>query len=76
MEKSAYVNYKSDIHGTGAGQIVDIIEKNDKTIVLVEPLFNDKDRRNRERENILIPLELKDVKVVDQTELNKRMRFR
>lgn len=76
MEKSAYVNYKSDIYGAGAGQIVDIIEKNDKTIVLVEPLFNDKDRRNRERDSILIPLELKDVKVVDQTELNKRMRFR
>lgn len=76
MDRSAYVKYNSPIYGKGAGQIMDVLEKEGKTIVLVEPLYNDKDRRNNEHTEPVIVLELKEVNVCSEIEIGKRMRYR
>ena len=76
MNRSDYVEFISPIHGAGAGQVIDIIEKVNRTVLLVEPLYNERDRRRRRLEDRLITLELKDATVIEHTELNKRMRYR
>ena len=76
MNRSDYVEFISPIHGTGAGQVIDIIEKDNRTILLVEPLYNERDRRRRKLEDRLILLEVKDATVIEHTELNKRMQYR
>lgn len=76
MNRSDYVEFISPIHGAGAGQVIDIIEKDNRTILLVEPVYNEWDRRKRKPEDRLIPIELKDASAIEHTELNKRMRYR
>ncbi len=71
-----YVNYKSAIYGEGSGQLIDVIEEDGKSIVIVDPLHNEKDRRKREIDSDLIRLELKDISIAKQADLTKRMRFR
>ena len=71
-----YVKYNSLEHGQGTGQVIDVIEKDNKTIVICEKLYSKKDLRDREREDSVIALGIGEVTISQDEGLSKRMRFR
>ena len=76
MEKLTYINYNSAVHGKGTGQVLDVFQEGDHTVVLCEPLYNEHARRGRIVTKPVIALDLNEVTVSKGTDVNERMRFR
>jgi hypothetical protein len=76
MNSGDYVTYESNIYGKGYGQVIDVITKDNKEVVLCEPLYS---KRSREREQQLEPvivLDITECKESSDVNIGKRMRFR
>ncbi len=76
MKTGDYITYDSKVHGSGHGQVVDVVSRGSGPVVLVEPLYTGKRYSSEERESILIELRPQDCKADEGVSLLLRMRFR
>jgi hypothetical protein len=76
MKKGVYVKYNSLEHGKGAGQVIDVITEEDKTIILCEPVYTKRKDTKEYNNDIIIALDINDCKETNDINIPKGMRFR
>ena len=62
MKYGTYVSYDSIVHGKGKGQVIDVIEKEGRSTVIIEPTYSKDDKR---KEDVLISVDLEEANEID-----------
>lgn len=76
MKRGDYIKYDSYIHGKGSAQILDIIERDGKQLVICEPLYSNKQLRNEREFYPLIELDINECQITEKIIKHQILRFR
>lgn len=76
MKHGDYITYDSLVYGKGSGQVMDVIVRDGKSIVLCEPLYTKKARSNERQLETIIDLDINECKIGTSMNTGQRMRFR